>query len=193
MGLQHVDRAKGIQRYLFFPHSPLHKGSPSMTWLLRNFILALSGNDTPLKLAFGALLGWCWGFCPIKSSLAILMLVLILIFKVNFSLSIAAFLCAKALSFPLFGLQNELGSFALNSGALQGLWTSFYNTPYLAISGYNHPTVMGGLVLGLIFGIVGFPFIMKFTPYYREKILPKLQKLWIIKVLKGSKIFTTLT
>lgn len=164
-----------------------------MTWLLRNFVLALSGNDTPMRLAFGALLGWCWGFCPFKSSLAILMLVLILIFRVNISLAIAAFLCAKALSFPLVGIQNDLGSKALNFDALQWLWTSLYNTPYLAISGYNHPTVMGGLVLGLIFGIIGFPFIIKFTPFYREKILPKLEKFWIIRVLKGSKIFTTLT
>lgn len=164
-----------------------------MTWLLRNFILALSGNDTPMRLAFGALFGWCWGFCPIKSSLAILVLVMILIFRVNISLAIAAFLCAKGLSFPLYNLQNELGASVLKSSALEGLWTSFYNTPYVAISGYNHPNVMGGLVLGLIFGIIGFPFIIKFTPYYREKVLPKLEKLWIIKVLKGSKIFTTLT
>lgn len=164
-----------------------------MIWLARNLILALSGNDTPMRLAFGALLGFCCGFCPLKSSFAVIMLILILIFRVNIGLAIAAFLCAKGLSFPLTGVQNDLGATVLNLKALNGLWTSFYNTPYVAISGYNHPNIMGGLVLGLIIGILAFPFIVKFTPYYREKILPKLQKLWIIRVLKGSKIFTTLT
>lgn len=164
-----------------------------MTWLLRNFILALSGNDSPYQLSFGAFLGWCWGFCPITHPIAFAVLVLILLFRVNISLVIAACLCAKLVALPLGGMINELGYQALNQEGLKGMWTALYNTPYIAISGFNEPKIIGGLIMGLIFGVVGFPFIMKFTPFYREHILPKLEKFWVIKLLKGSKLYTTVT
>ena len=171
-----------------------------MTWLLRNFVLALSGSDTSLNLAFGALFGWCIGFCPLISPIGpypnpitLVLIAFIFVFKVNISLAIAAFITSKGLSFPLFDIQNQIGESALRSEALNGVWTSLYNTPYIALSGFNHPNIMGGILLGLLFGIFGFPVIIKITPYYREKILPKLEKFWIIKVLKGSKLYTTLT
>lgn len=162
-----------------------------MTWLLRNLILALSGNDSPYQLAFGALVGWCWGFCPFTSPIGLALLLFIIFFRVNISLTLAAFLCAKTLSWPLMGLIIQTGHTALTMEALNSVWTSIFNTPYLAISGFNEPRIMGSLVIGLAFGIIGFPFLIKFTPYYREKILPKFEKFWIIRVLKGSKLYTT--
>jgi len=163
-----------------------------MTWLLRNFILALSGNDSPYQLAFGAMLGWALGFCSIKTPIFAFLIVIVLFFRVNISLVGAAFLCAKMLTFFLMEVIVQLGTATLTLDALNGFWTLLYNTPYIAISGFNQPKVMGALVLGLIFGIIGFPFIMKFTPYYREKILPILAKFWIIRLLKGSKLMTIL-
>jgi len=49
---------------------------------------------------------------------------------------------------------------------------------------------MGSLVVAILFIVPFYFFSKKFVIVYREKIDPKLQKLKIVQVVKGSKFYS---
>lgn len=157
-----------------------------MFWLLRKFIILLSSETNPAQLAAGAFFGAWLGFIPLFCPLWFLLIFAVLLFRVNITMTVAnyGFFAGMALLFhhPV----SQVGLDLLQSESLTGLWTSWYNTPWLAISGYNRPSVMGGLAVGLVVGILLFPLWMVVIKQYRSKILPHLQKFWFMRMIKGS-------
>ena len=160
-----------------------------MFWLIRNILLALSSETSPLQLAFGILFGFLLGFCPLSSLLWPCLLFLVIILRVNISMTIVFFSVGKMMSYPLSALILFVGENTLQHELLVPFWEICYNTPFIAISGFNRSSVMGGLLLGFLLGIGTMPFSMKLISLYRTFILPWLEKLWIIRLLKGTKLF----
>jgi uncharacterized protein (TIGR03546 family) len=74
-------------------------------------------------------------------------------------------------------------------GALQGLWTALYNYPPMTLTRFNNTVVMGAMVLGVVGAIVWFPILIWLVDVYRERVLGWVQRLWITRVITGSKVF----
>jgi uncharacterized protein (TIGR03546 family) len=64
-----------------------------------------------------------------------------------------------------------------------------YNTPIIALSGFNNTVVLGSLVSSLLLLFPVFLFMKWFVVYYRENLESKVQKMKIVVLLKGSKLY----
>ncbi len=159
-----------------------------MIWLIRNILLALSSETNPAQIAFGAVFGLLLGLCPV-SGIWVAALVIIFICRINFGMVFVFFFFGKMLLLSLGTLCDQFGFYILNIPSLKAFFTSLYNIPVIGISGFNKPSIMGALIITIISSIVIIPSMIYITNIFREKIQPRLEKFWIIKVLKGSKLY----
>jgi uncharacterized protein (TIGR03546 family) len=160
-----------------------------MIWLIRNILLALSSETNPNQIAFGALFGLLLGLCPVDNLIWPTIVSFVFIFRINIGMTIVFFSFGSMVALAVSGLRNEFGVNILNYEMLKNFFTSLYNTPVIGISGFNNPEVMGAIGLTILSSIIIIPAMIKITKIFRTKIQPWLEKIWIIRVLKGSKLY----
>jgi len=85
---------------------------------------------------------------------------------------------------------DSFGYAILTMEAMQGLWTSIYNQPVIALTNFYNTVVMGSIVSSLLLAIPMYPALLKFIDLYRKHIHERIQNLKIIKVMKGSKLYS---
>lgn len=134
----------------------------------------------------GAALGWFLGMVPYDNAIWALLLLLCLLLRCNLGLAVVFALLGRALIIPLD--VEAIGFGVLQWPALVDLWTQAYNTPYVAISGFNRSDVMGGLTVALALSIVSFPFLLRISYLYQTYVWKALEKFWLVKALKGSRL-----
>jgi uncharacterized protein (TIGR03546 family) len=164
-----------------------------MIWLIRNILLALSSETSPWQIAFGAVFGIALGLCPIDNLIWPILLLMVFFLRINFGMCIVFFTVGKLIGVSTGELKENLGQSVLTSESTQSVFSYLYNTPVLGISGFNQPSVLGSLALTLLFSVILIPVMIYFTKIFRSKIQPRLEKIWIIKVLKGSKLYQLYT
>lgn len=151
----------------------------------------LRSEASPNQIAAGFVLGMIIGLTPFLTLHNLIIIVLIIIVKVNIGMAIFAFVIFSGVAYLLDPLFHDLGYFLLvDVTALKGLWTALYNFPLVALSRYNNTVVIGSLAVTLILIIPMFPFARYFVKVYRAKIDPRLQKLKIVQIVKGSKFYS---
>ena len=158
-------------------------------WPFRKILLLISSEASPRQLAAGVSFGLLLGLVPTANLVWVAVLLLALLLRVNLGMAFAIAALSKILAWPMAPAFIALGEALLRSDALHALGTLFWNTPYVALSGYNRPSVVGGLAMGLALGIPLFPLWVILINKYRVKILPHLEKYWIVRVFKGSVFF----
>jgi uncharacterized protein (TIGR03546 family) len=80
--------------------------------------------------------------------------------------------------------------FLVDLSGLNSFWTGFFNTPLLGLSNLNNTVVLGSFVSALILLWPVYFAMKQFIIIYREKIDSRLQKMKIVQVVKGSKLYT---
>ncbi len=151
----------------------------------------LRSEVSPSQIAWGMVFGMIIGLTPFWSLHNLILILLIIMLKVNIAMAILSFGVFSGVAYIFDPLFHHLGYFVLvDASGLNNLWTTLYNIPVIALSRYNNTVVMGSLIIALLF-IVPFYFSSKkFVFVYREKIDPKLQKLKIVQLVKGSKFYS---
>ncbi|MDP8202196.1 MAG: TIGR03546 family protein [Candidatus Tenebribacter burtonii] len=158
---------------------------------LAKFFKILSSAATPGQISGGFILGMIIGLTPFWSLHNLIIILLIIILNVNITMSIFSFGIFSLIAYLIDPLFHNFGYFILvDVKMLHGLWLTLYNIPILALSKYNNTVVMGSFLTSLIL-LVPFYFMMKKTVVaYREKLEPIVLKWKIIKVIKGSKLYS---
>ena len=100
-----------------------------------------------LVQASGAALGLSIGVIGPLSPIGALMIIGVLLFRCRLSWALMASVVGWGLS-KVYD-PSSLGFALLNLEVLRPLWREFYNTPFLAISGFNETRVMGGITFGI--------------------------------------------
>jgi|SaaInlStandDraft_1057018.scaffolds.fasta_scaffold11225_1 uncharacterized protein (TIGR03546 family) len=100
-----------------------------------------------LSKSTGGALGFGLGLIGLLHPMGIALLILVLLLRCKLSWAVISGLLGWGCS--LIYDPSSVGWFILELETLQSVWTFFYNTPLLAISGFNETKVMGGLFLGL--------------------------------------------
>lgn len=158
--------------------------------LISKLIKALRSNASPPQIAWGFALGMILGLTPLMNLHNFFILFLITILNVNLSAVILGFLVFSGFAYLLDPLFHNLGYYLLvDISFLQGLWETLYNTPVIALSRFNNTVVMGSFVVSLILLLPVYYFMKWFVVYYRENLEPKVQKMKIVILIKGSKIY----
>ncbi|MBF0197165.1 MAG: TIGR03546 family protein, partial [Planctomycetes bacterium] len=138
----------------------------------------------------GVLFGLLLGFCPIDTLIWPFLILLVLVLRVNISMTLVFCAFGKMVNIFLGSVTLITGEEILNNPSLIPLWQKMYNIPIIAICGFDRVAVMGGLAIGLILGVLFFPLTLKLKSIFNQHVTPWLNKLWIVKVLKGSKLYT---
>lgn len=154
-----------------------------MTFLLNQIfqlIKMLNSEVGTNQIAAGLSLGFAMGMSPLLSLQGILILLLILIFRVQFgaaSLSAFFFSFVAYLLDPIF---HTIGETVLYAESLQDFWTALYNMPLVPLTKFNNTVVMGSGIVGLILFIPLFFVFRILVVKYREKIVAKFKetKIW---------------
>jgi uncharacterized protein (TIGR03546 family) len=89
-------------------------------------------------------------------------------------------------------LTDLAGWWFLHIPALQPLFTSMYNTPFVPFTKFNNTLVAGGVVAGIALWIPVFLLFMRLIPLYRNTIGTKLRNSKIIKKIAAFPLFSAL-
>lgn len=158
--------------------------------ILAKLFKILRAEDTPNQVAAGFMLGTVIGLTPFLTLHNFVIIFLIAILKVNIGASVFAFVIFSGFAYLFDPIFHDLGYFLLvDLTSMKDIYTSLYNLPIFALSRYNNTVVIGSLAVSILLLIPNFLFMKYFVKYYREKIDPKLQKLKIVQIVRGSTFY----
>ena len=148
------------------------------------FLKELNSATSSKSIVFAVILGLIAGFLPNINFFTFLIFILVLIFRIPIGLFIASYLFFNFVGFLLDPILHKTGYFLLTISFLKPFWTFFYNLPLFRWSGFNNTIVMGGLFLGIVFGLILYFFLNKSIQFYRKIVFEKLKTIkylsWLV-------------
>jgi uncharacterized protein (TIGR03546 family) len=150
---------------------------------------ALSSGASPSALAAGLVLGFSISLIPGWPLHVLVLILIVIFFNVNIGMAVMGAALAGVLGLMLDPLLDNLGYAVLTMGALESLWTMFYNNELLMLTRFNNSIVMGATVLCLIGSLPAFFIGRVLVIKYRVTLDAKIKKLRITKILRGSRLF----
>ncbi len=158
---------------------------------LSKLLKLLQSGETPGRLAGGFILGMVMGLTPFWNIHNLVVFILIVLIRVNISMALLAFAVFSGFAYLLDPLFHNIGYRALvDIESLQGLWTSMYNSPLLALTNFNNTVVMGSLIVAILLLAPMYFFIKWAVVVYRGRVSARVQKLKIVQIFKSSKLYS---
>ncbi|MBI4606071.1 MAG: TIGR03546 family protein [Planctomycetes bacterium] len=162
--------------------------------LTRKLYKVLSSDTSPSAIAFAVAFGVLAGCVPVLSGLALFMLLLVLVFRVQVAAALLAWgLTRLAVVAGLARVFEGLGESLLEAEPLKPFWTWASNAKGLAWFGLDTYAICGGAVVGLLLGAALFLPVRWTVAAYRRWAHEKVSKnrffqwltsFWVIKILR---------
>jgi uncharacterized protein (TIGR03546 family) len=152
------------------------------------FIIALNGNLNKSQIAAGVAWGVLLGLVPMSNPFGIVLFIFSFFFTHNHGGKILGMAIVKILSMLILPALDVLGWQILHIEALQPLFTTMYNMPFVPFTKFNNTLVMGGLTAGIVLWLPVFFLFMTLIPLYRNHIAPKIRDSKLVKKLTKSPI-----
>ena len=157
--------------------------------LLQNLIKALNSEGTPGQVAAGIALGAVFGLTPLINLHNLLLFGAAMVLNVSFPGVMLGWIVFVPAGFALDPVFDTVGRAVLTAPALEGLWTTWHNTPVLALTNFNNTIVMGSLLVWLA-GFVPIFFLARWlVSRYRATIYVRLQATPAFRAVKASKLY----
>ncbi|WP_455377143.1 TIGR03546 family protein [Petrachloros mirabilis] len=160
-----------------------------MLQTVAKFLKILNSDAEPGQISLGFAFAMLAGFTPLMSLHNLLVLLLVLFLRVNLSSFLLGLALFSALAFALDPLFHQIGLAVLTLPALNGLWTTLFNSTLWRLERFNNSIVMGSLVVSLTLFvpmvIVGNLLVRK----YREHVLQWVMKTRLMQAFQASKLF----
>jgi uncharacterized protein (TIGR03546 family) len=159
---------------------------------LRFFVRALVEDTEPRQMAFGFALGMTIGLVPKGNLIAIALMVVLGVVRVNLGIGMLTAFVVSFLAGLLDGVTDEIGRFLLLHESLRPFWTDLYNLPLGPWTSFNNTIVLGSFALGVGLFVPVFlaskPVFAKYTPNLSER----LQKSKLYHLLLGGELTSKL-
>ena len=153
-------------------------------------ISALNGNVKKSQIAAGFAWGFVLGLVPAGNFFWIVLFFISFFFKHNHGSKLFSMAILKILSPAIAPLVDLLGWEVLHIAALQPLFTSLYNMPFVPFTKFNNTLVAGGIVGGVLLCIPVFLLFMALIPLYRKTIAVKIRNSKAIKFITKLPVFS---
>jgi len=150
---------------------------------IAKLILALNGNVKKSQIAAGVAWGLVLGLVPVGNLFWIVIFLISFLFMHNHGSKIFSMAVLKLLSPLLAPLIDMIGWEVLHIAALQPLFTSWYNMPFVPFTRFNNTLVAGGLAGGIVLCIPVFLLFMALIPLYRKTIGAKIRNSKLLKFI----------
>jgi uncharacterized protein (TIGR03546 family) len=161
---------------------------------IRKLYKVLSSDSSPAAVAAAVGFGVIAGCVPVASGLALFMLTLILVFRVQTAAALFAWALTRLASKAFLASSFEaVGEKLLDSTALHGFWTWLLNLPVVAWFGLDRYAILGGAVVGLCLAAALFVpirlFIIGYRRFAHEKVSQNkffrwFTNFWVVKLLR---------
>jgi uncharacterized protein (TIGR03546 family) len=156
--------------------------------LLQKIVKTLNSAGTPGQVAMGMTLGACLGITPLMNAHNIVVFALALVFNVALGGFFLGWTLATPLGFVLDPLFDAVGTWLLGLPALQGLWTSLYNTAGVPLTNFNNSVVLGSLVVWVLLVLPLFFLLRSLIAKYRAHVYERLKQTKFFQALSASKV-----
>lgn len=161
---------------------------------IRKLYKVLSSDASPSAIAFAIAFGVVAGCVPVLSHLALFMLLLTLVFRVQIASMLLAWgLTRLACLVGLARAFESMGETLLEKESLKPLWKFVCNTQVLAWLDLHIYAILGGAVTGVCVGALLFMPVRWFVISYRRFVHEKLSQnkffkwatnFFVVKVLR---------
>ena len=150
---------------------------------IAKLIFALNGNIKKGQIAAGIAWGLLLGLIPAGNIFWIALLLVSFFFNHHHGLKIA-FMFLIMLLKPLFAVAIDLlGWEILHIDALQPLFTTMYNMPFVPFTRFNNTLVAGGLIAGIALFIPVYFLLLPLIYLYRNKVSPKIRNSKVVRAI----------
>ena len=156
---------------------------------IAKIVKVLNSETAPGQISLAVCFAMLLGFTPLFSLHNLLVLFLVLILRVNLSAVILGWIFFSGLAYLLDPLFHRIGLALLSAGALENLWTAFYNTTLLRLAHFNNTIVMGSLVVSLILFVPLYLSANGLIRKYREYFLSWLRETKIMHALQATRFY----
>ena len=160
---------------------------------IRMLLKALVQDTQPSQMALGLSLGLAIGLVPKGNLLAIGLMIVLGMLRVNLGIGMLAAFVVSWLTFLIDPLSSWIGLTLLNTESLKIFWTDLYNMPVVPWTQFNNSVVLGAFVLGVglmlpVF-LIARPIFAKYMPRWEEKV----KKSKLSQILLGGELTGGLT
>lgn len=158
-----------------------------MLTIIARLLKVLNSETAPSQIAAAVILALFMGLSPLAAPHNLFLLLLVLVLRVNLSLFLISFALFSGIAWLLDPLTHWLGLLLLQAGALEGLWSTMYNTGFWRFMAFNNTLVLGSIVMATIIAIPLFPVVTFLVRNYREQLRERILRSRIMLILKGNK------
>ena len=151
---------------------------------IAKLIVALNGNLKKSQIAAGFSWGLLLGLVPAGNVFWIVLFVLSFLFKNHHASKLLVLAICKILAALIAPLMDTVGWEFLHVEALQPLFTSLYNMPFVPLTRFNNTLVAGGLVSGAVLWLPVFFLVLLLVPVYRNTVVPKMRNSKFFALIK---------
>jgi uncharacterized protein (TIGR03546 family) len=159
---------------------------------IAKLIVALNGNLKKSQIAAGFSWGLLLGLVPVGNVFWVVLFVVSFFFKHHHGSKVLVLAVLKLLSGVVAPLLDTAGWELLHIEALQPLFTTLYNMPFVPLTKFNNTLVAGGLAGGVILWVPVFILILLLVPLYRNKLAPKIRENKLVKAVKNLPLISKL-
>jgi uncharacterized protein (TIGR03546 family) len=149
----------------------------------------LNSETHPYQISLGLCFSVVVAFTPKFSIHNLVILFLILFFRINLSAFLLGGFLFSGIGYFLDPLFHKIGLALLTAPWLDRLWTAFYNATMWRVEEFNNTVVMGSLFSALVLFIPLYFLFNKIVLYYRKHVYAHVQKLKIMKAIKGNDLY----
>lgn len=146
-------------------------------------IRGLNGNVKKSQIAAGFAWGVLLAMIPIGNFFWIALFLISFFFKHNHGSKIFSMVVIKLFAPIIAPAVDAFGWEVLHVQALQPLFTTMYNMPFVPFTKFNNTLVAGGLAGGAILWLPVFFIFMALIPLYRNTVAPKIKESKIVKAI----------
>ncbi len=161
-----------------------------MLKMIANLLKILNSEADPFQISAALGFAMITGFLPLFTPLNLVILLLVLVLRVNISAYLLGSAFFSGIAWFLDPVFHRIGFAVLTAGALEGLWTAFYNTVIGRLQRFNNSVVMGSFVFSVFFFVPLVLVMNALVRRYREHVLVWVKKTRLMRILMASRLYS---
>jgi uncharacterized protein (TIGR03546 family) len=158
--------------------------------LLQSLVKMLHSDGTPTQIAAGVALGAALGLTPIANVHNVVIFVLLAVLNVSFGAGLFAWAAFVPVGFMLDPLFDRLGRRLLvETPSLQPMWTTWDNTPGLALANFGNTVVLGSVVGWFLLALPIFLLTRVGVIRYRATIGERMRRSPFYQAITATRVY----
>jgi len=160
-----------------------------MITMVLKLLKALNSEIGPWQIAFAGALALVIGLTPLWSVHNLVILLLAFVLRVHLATFFMFWALFTGLAYLLDPWFHQIGLYWLTQASLNETWTTMYQQDFWQVMHFNHSKTLGSLIVTVLAFLPTALLFRLGIIRYRASMMPWLNKLKVMQVLKGSRFY----